>query len=145
MATLHPDLLLLATVAQAYTGGQVADNLYCLAQYGTHFPPPMSVGDMQAGLSMIGLDSYRLVAPGMMVPDIIQHAIREGHIALGQVRGYPLRKTDYWIALCEVRSDGWNGIGLGLDWSHLGVASHMGHILTGFYLVCATPLPGWGG
>jgi hypothetical protein len=144
MATLHPDLLLLAAVAQAYGAGHSAEILYCLADYGTHFTPPMTVGDMQAGLSILRVDSYRLVAPGLQVPDLLQHALLSGRVVLGQVRGHPIRKVDYWIALTELKDESWNGIAVGLDWAQVGIAAHYGHTLTGFYLVCAQPLPGWG-
>lgn len=143
MTTLHPDLLLLAAVAQAYAVGDVADNLQALAHYGSHIPPPMTVGDVQAGLSIMGLDSYRLVAPGLTVPELLQEAILSGRMVLAQVRGLPFRKVDYWLCLTSVTVEAWEAVAVGLDWAQQGIASHYGHILTGFYLVCATPLPGW--
>jgi hypothetical protein len=143
MTTLHPDLLLLAALAQAYELGASADNLYALAQYGTHAPPPMTAADMQVGLSLLGLDSYRVLAPGLTVPDMLQHPLSCGRVVLAQVRGAPLRKTEYWIALCDVSDEGWHGIAVGISYEQIGIAAHLGHSLTGFYLVCERPLPSW--
>jgi hypothetical protein len=143
MVTLHPDLLILAATARAYGLGDASEHLYCLAHYGAQVGPAMTVSDMQAGLSLLALDSYRLVAPGLGVPGMIQDSIERGHICLAQVRGHPLRQRDYWVALTQVDNSHWHGIAIGLDWAQMSIADHMGHLLTGFYLVVAQALPDW--
>lgn len=143
MVTLHPDLTLLAAVAEAHGLANGADNLYALAHYRGHRLPPMTASDMQCGLSLLGIDSYKLVAPGLTAPQFIQHAIDEGCITLAQVRGLDAGRLDYWVALHEIAPDDWQGTGISGDWGHFTIAGHLGHVLTGFYLICSRPLPGW--
>lgn len=143
MASLHPDLLLLAAVAQAYGVGVVAENCYALAQASTHLTPPMEVGDIEIGLGLMGLDPYRIVAPGLAVPDIIWDAIAYGHVTLAQVRGYPLRKRDYWCALTGPSNDGWIGLAITNDWGQCMISSQLGSTLVGHFIVVAQVLPDW--
>ena len=143
MPTMHADLLLLAVVAQAHGVGQVADNLYGLAHYGSNVTPTMSAADVQVGLSLMGVDSYRLVAPDLTVPDLIQDGIERGHICLAQIRAGVIGKRDQWVILCRVSAGAWDAIAMTGEWAQCSVSSRLGCILTGFYVIASRPLPGW--
>jgi hypothetical protein len=143
MAAMHPDLLLLAAVAWEYEREDIADSLYALAQASTSLTPPMAPGDIQAGLQLMGLDSFRIVGPGLDIPDIIWDAIDAGHVTLAQVDCRPLRNRPFWVALCDGDRQSWHGLCLTSDWLQCSVSSRWEATLTGHYVSVADVLPGW--
>jgi hypothetical protein len=140
---MHPDLLLMAAIGQAYGVSDGAQNLYSLAHYGMERTPLMSVADVQSGLSLIGIDTYRIVAPGLSVPLLIDQSIAQGHIVTAQIRSQLQRPVERWIILCRVSPGGWYGLAVNKDWRRLVVTSHGEYSLCGHYLVCVAPLPRW--
>lgn len=144
MGSMHPDLLLLAAVAWEYEREDIAHSLYALAQASTSLTPPMDPGDVQTGLQLVGLDSFRIVGPGLGVPDIIWDAIDAGHVTLAQVVCHPLRKRPFWAALCDGDREGWQALCLTSDWLQCSVSSRYDAQLTGHFVAVAEVLPGWG-
>jgi hypothetical protein len=143
MASLHPDLLLLAAVAWEYDERDIADTLYALAQASSHLTPPMEAADVQLGLQLCGIDTFHLVGPGLDVPGLVWDALDRGHVVLAQVKAHPLRKRDYWCALCEPSPEGWRGLALTADWFQCSVSSDYEARLTGHYVIAVPVLPEW--
>lgn len=143
MGRLCGDLALLAAIGQLYGRGDPAQDLYCLAQYECNLGLAMDPGDIVTGLGLVGLDSWRLVAPGQEVPKVVGFALSEGHVVLAQWKGSTPRRCDQWCALTEGADDTWRGIVC--DWNLIshGVSSTLGGILTGHYVILSTIIPGW--
>lgn len=143
MRRLNGDLVTLATVAQSYGVGDSAQNLYSLAAYGCNLAPIMEPGDVEIGLSLIGIESFRLVAPGQQIPKMVGFALSEGHMVLAQVNGLGTWNRKLWVLLTSSDDQEWGGIVCGWDFISHGVSSQLRWKLTGHYVICATPLPGW--
>lgn len=143
MGRLCGDLALLATVGQMYGSEDGAQLLYCLATYGCNLATTMDPGDVEVGLGLIGIEAFRLVAPGQYPHAMTGHALAEGHVVLAQLVGVELLKGCTWVALTSADAEGWAGIMVGWDMIAHGVSSRLGAELTGHYVITATPLPGW--
>lgn len=143
MTTLHPDLLLLAAVAWDYGERDIACSLYTLAQASSHLTPPMQPADVQLGLQLMGLDSFRIVGPGLDIPELIWDALDMGHVVLAQIGRQPSGKKDQWMALCGRHGEEWHGLAVTSDWSQCSYSSQFDVRLTGHYVAVARVLPEW--
>lgn len=143
MRRLCGDLALLATVGQMYGSEDGAQLLYSLATYGCNLSLTMDPGDVEIGLGLIGIASFRLVAPGQYPHAMTGHALGEGHVVLAQLRHQLFKAHCTWVALSSADADGWAGIMVGWDMIAHGVSSRLGVELTGHYVITAAPLPGW--
>jgi hypothetical protein len=143
MAELHSDLLLLAAVAFEYNRCDIADTLYALAQACTHLTPPMESADIELGLQLIGIESFRVVAPGQQVPEMIWDTVDRGHVVFAQVIGHPLRKRHYWACLIGRGAGEWTALTITPEWWQCSLSSRYDVRLTGHYVAVARTLPGW--
>lgn len=137
------DLALLAAIGQLYGRGDPAQDLYCLAQYGCNLELRMDPEDVEIGLGLLGLDAFRVVAPGLAVPGMVGFALGQGHVVLAQIRADHGAQHDRWVCLTDADGETWHGIVTGWDLIAQGVRSSLGYTLTGHYVCLAAPIPGW--
>jgi hypothetical protein len=143
MRRVNNGLAIIAVVGQAMGRQQSAQDLYCLAQGSGHIALSPSAGDVEYGLGLLGIDAFRVVAPGYPLPKIIPFALEEGHVVLAEIAYAGARVERHWVILTSADAENWAGVLVGWDMIAHGYSSFLPWILTGHYVMCANPLPEW--
>lgn len=143
MSCVPGDLILLAAVARMYGVVDSSQDLYLLAQLGADTRIAPTIGDMEAGLSLLGMLSARIVAERVTIPPLVGKSLADGHAVIAQYRERLHPRAARWCALCEAMHITWRGLAVGSDFSCHSVGSDLGALLTGHYLIITRQLPEW--
>src|SRR6516164_7812012 len=126
MRRLCGDLALLAAVGQLYGRENPAQDLYRLAQYGCNLGLVMDATDVEVGLTLLGIDCFRLVAGGSNPPAVIGFTLGEGHVVLAKIRANEGAKHDRWVCLTHCDAEAWHGVVTDWDLISQGTGSYLG-------------------